>query len=155
MLLLTSGDDVSDTDTRAAKRRQFHAPNSKPQLLRKWKDDDLKTAIAAIAYHHGAISSKRLAEVLGISPRGLRKHLIKQVRMPDGEWREVPGLIRPDVRGEKGRGELWYSLDPDFMPPKEAIPPLKPGLVTYDQWKAERMQQIETAALIEFKEDEE
>ncbi len=93
-------------------------------ILGGWRDADIKTAIAAIAYYGGIISNSKLAEVLGVSPHGLRRHLIKR----DKHSNEIPGIIKVEIRSEKGMpGCPWYSLNPDFMPAPESVPPLKIG----------------------------
>lgn len=104
---------IPPKETASVTRQRFHAPNSRKSMLDQWRRDGRVRAIGSLTYYGGLISGKRLAAIIGISPRGLRQML-----------RGDP-VFSPEIReSDQGRGETWYRLNHDALPPREEPPRL-------------------------------
>ncbi len=92
----------------------FYAPNSKEEVLERWRKEGRMKAFGAITYRGGVISGKELAAVLGVSPRALRNLLIR-----DGHF-----LV--EYRAHAGsKDEAWYRIKPESIEPPKELPPLR------------------------------
>lgn len=100
-------------EAKSVTRKQTSAPNSKQRLLAIWRRDGRMRAVGALSYYGGVLSGKRLASILGIPPRGLRPFLTGDP------------LFMPEIReSDEGRGETWYRLNTNALPPPEQPPRL-------------------------------
>lgn len=94
---------------------EFYAPNSKAEVLSRWRRDERLLALGAIAHRGGTISGKELAAVLGVSPRALRKLLVESGVYFMVEYRAYPGK----------KDEAWYRMRPESAEKPKELPPIR------------------------------
>ena len=88
-------------------RRTFFAPNDRSETLRAWQQKGRLQAVGTLMLNGCLMRGIDLASALGISPRGLRPHLVDDKM----------------IKAEIHNGETWYRLVLARMPPPAIAPP--------------------------------